>query len=118
LAWLILWGIELLLGAQFLAGGPEENAAAEASRWSALAYFAAMVVGMISQTLWQALQDRQPHAAPKIDKWEFVKPALVAPIVFVAVYQNITQTSVSIAMLLFSFQNGFFWQAVLKKRAE
>ncbi|MBR0684443.1 hypothetical protein JQ594_00825 [Bradyrhizobium manausense] len=115
LGWLVLWLIERLLATQFLAGGAEVNANAEASRWSALAYFVAMVVGMIAQTIWHALQNRQPNAAPSIDKWEFLKPALVAPIVFVAVYQNIAQPQVSVAMLLFSFQNGFFWQTVLRK---
>jgi hypothetical protein len=114
LGWAGLWLVERLLSVHFLAGGPEENVAAEASSWAALAYFIAMVVGMLAQTIWHALQQRQANSTPVFDKWEFVKPALVAPIVFIAVYQNISQVHFTVVMLLFSFQNGFFWQTVLR----
>lgn len=115
LCWGVLWLVESLFSVQFLSPGAEQNGVAETSRWSALAYFAAMVAGMVAQTLWNAIQNRKENAAPVIDKWEFLKPALVAPIVFVAVYQNIVESRITVAMLLFSFQNGFFWQTVLRK---
>lgn len=79
LGWLGLWLVERLHSVRFLAGGAEENAIAEASSWTALAYFVAMVTGMFAQTIWHALQKRKANNAPVFDKWEFVKPALVAP---------------------------------------
>ena len=114
LGWAILRIVEHFLSVRFLAGGPVENAIAELSSWTALIYFAAMVAGMLAQTIWQALQQRKVKSAPVFDKWEFVKPALVAPIVFIAVYHNIAQAQTTVVMLLFSFQNGFFWQTVLR----
>jgi hypothetical protein len=115
LGWLILRWVETLLAVHFLTGGPQENAVAEAASWTALAYFSAMVAGMIAQSIWHAIQKRRPGRPPVFDRWEFAKPALVAPIVFIAVYRNISEPHVSTAMLLFSFQNGFFWQTVLRK---
>jgi hypothetical protein len=109
-----LWLIAPFLPLQFLTA-PNENAAAESSIWTSLSYFVTMVLGMMAQTLWQAIKQRKKHQPPTLDKWEFVKPALVAPIVFVAVYHNISESHVTAIMLLFSFQNGFFWQTVLRK---
>ncbi|WP_298257289.1 hypothetical protein [Bradyrhizobium sp.] len=114
LSWFALRFVENLLAVHFLAGGPRENAVAETASWTSLVYFVAMVVGMIAQSIWHALQNRKPNKPPIFDKWEFVKPALVAPIVFIAVYRNILEPQVSMVMLLFSFQNGFFWQTVLR----
>ena len=114
LTWVSLWLVEHLLSVRFLAGGPAENPAAEAPGWAAPAYFVAMVAGMLAQTIWHSLQSRKPNSAPVFDKWEFVKPALVAPIVFIAVYNGISHAELTLAMALFSFQNGFFWQTVLR----
>jgi hypothetical protein len=116
LGWLALRLVERLLAVRFLAGGPQENAVAEAASWTSLVYFLAMVAGMVAQSIWHALQNRRPNKPPVFDKWEFVKPGLVAPIVFIAVYRNISELHVSIVMLLFSFQNGFFWQTVLRAK--
>jgi len=91
LGWLALLLVERLLAVHFLAGGPQENAIAETASWTSLVYFFAMVVGMIAQSIWHALQNRKPNKPPVFDKWEFVKPALVAPIVFIAVYRNISE---------------------------
>ena len=73
LGWLALRLVENLLAVHFLAGGPEENAVAEGARWTSLVYFVAMVVGMISQSIWHALQIRKANKPPFFDKWEFVK---------------------------------------------
>lgn len=111
-----LWVAEHFLAIHFLAGGPRESAAAESSWWTSLAYFIAMILGMMAQAIWYAIDKRTASKPPVFDKWEFVKPALVAPIVFIAVYNNVTQTQITVVMLLFSFQNGFFWQTVLRKQ--
>jgi hypothetical protein len=113
LVWCVLLLVERLLSVQFLV---QEGALAERSPWTSLVYFAAMVAGMLAQTVWDALHKRQPNQAPTFDKWEFVKPGLVAPIVFIAVYQTISDPAFKVMTLLFAFQNGFFWQTVLKSR--
>lgn len=116
LALAALWVAEHFLAVHFLAGGPRENEAAESSWGASLAYFVAMALGMVAQAVWHALERRTAKSPPVLDKWEFVKPALVAPIVFISVYNNIAQSQITIVMLLFSFQNGFFWQTVLRKQ--
>ena len=116
LGWVALWAAEHFLAIHFLAGGPKESPAAESSWWTSLAYFIAMVLGMMAQAIWHAIDKRTAGKPPVFDKWEFVKPALVAPIVFIAVYNNVTQAQITVVMLLFSFQNGFFWQTVLRKQ--
>jgi hypothetical protein len=113
LVWCALLLVERLLSVHFLA---QEGVSSETSSSTALAYFAAVVAGMLAQTVWDALQKRQPNQAPAFDKWEFVKPGLVAPIVFIAVYQTISEPAFKVVTLLFAFQNGFFWQTVLKSR--
>jgi hypothetical protein len=115
LVWYALIAAEKFLSVHFLAGGPESKAL-ETPPWVALCYFASMVLGMLAQTIWFALQQRTAGALPTFDKWEFVKPALVAPIVFIAVYQTITDGTFKAMTLLFSFQNGFFWQTVLRNQ--
>ena len=113
LVWCALLLVERLLSVHFLT---QEGAPAETSPWTALSYFVAMVAGMLAQTVWDALQKRQPNQAPTFDKWEFVKPGLVAPIVFIAVYQHDQRPRVQGHDAAFAFQNGFFWQTVLKSR--
>jgi hypothetical protein len=115
LAFLGLLFVDHFVSLHFLAHGPEENSTAESSPWTSLIYFAAMVLGMVAQVIFRSIQQRRGRQAPTIDKWEFVKPALVAPIVFITVYHNITTVHITAIMLLFSFQNGFFWQTVLRK---
>jgi predicted membrane channel-forming protein YqfA (hemolysin III family) len=109
LGWLALRYAEDLLATHFLTGGPKENAVAEKARWPLFVYFLAMVAGMMAQTVWQAIHNRRAGKPPVFDKWEFAKPALVAPIAFLVVYQSVT-----VVMLIFAFQNGFFWQTVLR----
>lgn len=116
LGWAALSAAEHFLAIHFLAGGPKGNEAAEGSWWTSVAYFIAMVVGMMAQAVWHAIDKKTAGKPPVFDKWEFVKPALVAPIVFITVYNNVTQTQITVVMLLFSFQNGFFWQTVLRKQ--
>jgi hypothetical protein len=61
LVWCALLLVERLLSVRFLV---QEGVPAETSPWTALAYFAAMVAGMLAQTVWDALQKRRPSQAP------------------------------------------------------
>jgi hypothetical protein len=80
--------------------------------WAGLAYFGAMLVGMAAHTAFNSIRRRRRCRAPVFDTWAFVEPALVAPIVFLGVRGFIPGEHFTFEALLFSFQNGFFWQTV------
>jgi uncharacterized membrane protein len=80
--------------------------------WVGLSYFGAMLVGMAAHTAFYSIRSRRRGRAPVFDPWAFVEPALVAPIIFLAVRGFIPDEQFTFEALLFSFQNGFFWQTV------
>jgi hypothetical protein len=47
--------------------------------------------------------------------WQFIKPFLVSPMIFGAVYAMIPETTSALLLLIFAYQNGFFWHTVLYK---
>jgi hypothetical protein len=79
--------------------------------WEVALYFA-MVVGMAAKYFYDAIGKGN---TPVIEKWQVVKPLLVSPIVFGAIYGTMDESTSSLLLLIFSFQNGFFWQTVLTK---
>jgi hypothetical protein len=95
------------------------------SPWRDIFLFLAMVLGMAAKYLWDLIELRRvknlarregaPKAGLEFDFYDFVQPMLVAALVFAAVLAAVKDFSVS--SYLFSFQNGFFWQAVLKQRS-
>lgn len=84
--------------------------------WVGLVYFLSMVLGMFAHSTWDAISKRRNGQPPSFDKWLYLRPALVAPIIFIAVLKLVGGNSFDFAALLLSFQNGFFWQTVLSKR--
>jgi hypothetical protein len=95
------------------------------SPWKELLLFLAMVLGMTSKYLWDLIEVRrsknavlrpdEPKVGIEFDVWDFVQPLLVSALVFVSVLSTIKD--VTLMSFLFSFQNGFFWQSVLKQKA-
>jgi hypothetical protein len=83
--------------------------------WVGFVYFLSMVLGMFAHTTWDAITKRRGGKAPIFDKWLYLRPALVAPIIFLAVLKLVGGRSFDAAALLLSFQNGFFWQTVLSR---
>lgn len=83
--------------------------------WVGVAYFVTMVLGMLAHTTWDAISKRKAGKDPIFDRWLYLRPALVAPIIFIAVLKLVGGTSFDFAALLLSFQNGFFWQTILSK---
>jgi hypothetical protein len=83
--------------------------------WVGVVYFISMVTGMFAHTTWDAINKRKAGKDPVFDRWVYLRPALVAPIVFIAVLKLVGGSSFDFAALLLSFQNGFFWQTVLSK---
>jgi hypothetical protein len=83
--------------------------------WVGIVYFVAMVLGMLAHTTWDAVNKRKAGKDPVFDRWLYLRPALVAPIIFIGVLKLVGGSSFDFAALLLSFQNGFFWQTVLSK---
>ena len=71
--------------------------------------FVAMILGMVAKTTFDSLTMAVPF------EWrKFLIPLLVSPIVYGSVLQFTQNSSTDrILMLIFGFQNGFFWQDVL-----
>jgi len=91
------------------------------SPWQELLLFLAMILGMTAKTVWDAIEARRTRMRRasgdrglRIDPWEFAQPMLVSVIVFGAVIG--AKQPAGIPGLVFSFQNGFFWQTVLRKQ--
>ena len=81
-----------------------------------------MLLGMGGKYLFDAIerrrrkvQDGDPTAGLEFDRWEFVQPFVVSFIVFGAFWSTHGNEELSMNNLVISFQNGFFWQTVLKK---
>jgi len=82
-----------------------------------LLLFAAMLLGMSSKYVWDLIEVRRTinlSRKPDQPKVGFVQPLLVAALVFAAVLAATSESNAP--SFLFSFQNGFFWQAVLKQK--
>ncbi len=90
------------------------------SFWSQIPYleiglFFSMIVGMAAKYFYDAADAMGRKKKIVFHKWQFFKPMLVSPIVFGTIYANIQQNTSAILLLIFAFQNGFFWQTVLNK---
>jgi hypothetical protein len=115
----------LLLAEKPVLMGSPETSWFQSTPWKELLTFGAMVFGMASKYFWDLIEVRrnknsklaqgQPKHGLEFDAWDFVQPFLVAGIVFSGVLA--VQREVNPTALLFSFQNGFFWQSVLRAKA-
>jgi hypothetical protein len=80
--------------------------------WLEISLYFIMLLGMAAKFLFDAIGHRKTVT---FNKWQLLKPVLVSPMVFAAIYSSIGKDGPSVLLLIFSFQNGFFWQSVLKK---
>lgn len=96
--------------------------------WREVILFLFMVLGMLSEAISFAVQERRrrtlerrqtnPRAKPgrlDLDRWEMALPLLVAVPVFLALLSQVEDESVGPLTLAMAFQNGFMWRAILKK---
>jgi hypothetical protein len=88
--------------------------------WKELITFAVMILGMVCRTLSQAIEQRRVlTVADKstqpigIDKWDMIYPFLVSFITFGGLLSQIREQTMGLTMLVFAFQNGFFWQTLI-----
>jgi len=84
-----------------------------------------MVAGMVSKYLWDLIEARKSRRSDpgsdknvsiRFDIWECIQPLLVAGIVFSGVLSD--SKVLTLPLMLLSYQNGFFWQTILRKGAK
>lgn len=80
--------------------------------WLEIGLYLVMLAGMVAKYIFDAIGNENKIV---FQKWQFIKPLLVSPIVFGFIYSNLGEQSSPLLLLVFSFQNGFFWHSVLKK---
>ena len=80
--------------------------------WLDIGLYFIMLLGMASKYFFDAIGEEE---RPKINKWKLFKPIFVSPIIFGTIYGSIGKYNSAVLLLIFSFQNGFFWQTVLAK---
>lgn len=85
--------------------------------------FIVMVAGMIAKAFFDYINSQETRRAKEVLQ-QAVVPVLVSPIVFLGLMQtsNLTTTTATSAQaymvfLCIAFQNGFFWQTLLGRRA-
>jgi hypothetical protein len=92
--------------------------------WRNLSLYAVMFAGMMFRVAWDqvdAWRKRNAQAGkrrqrrPTFDFWEFVYPVLPSLAVFQGVLWLADQNQPNLQLYLSSFQNGFFWHALLAK---
>jgi hypothetical protein len=98
------------------------------SPYKEICFLLFMLVGMVVRYLASAIEERratikefekngQRDAKVKLrfDAWEFSYPLLFSVVTFGGLLTQIKDGNISAANLILSFQNGFFWQSLLKK---
>jgi hypothetical protein len=89
---------------------PSERTRNERLRTAAVlsAAFVAMLAGMAAKVGYDHFTGAAPFA------WSaFFVPMMVAPMVYGGVYNMAKGSTDTVVMLIFSFQNGFFWQVIV-----
>jgi hypothetical protein len=113
LALAVYVGVEIMRVPPGVDKGRGEQLLEEITWFEGLLY-AVMLMGMASKVMLDAMNRKR---GVKFNKHGFLKPLLVSPIVFGAVYGAAGDEASSILLLLLSYQNGYFWQSVLNKNA-
>ncbi len=87
-----------------------------------LTLFFLMLFGMGARVLSVAIEQRnktkknETSAALAVDRWDFVYPLLFAVPTFGLLQSQIQAETLSWQDAVLAFQNGFFWQTVLKRQ--
>jgi hypothetical protein len=80
--------------------------------WFEMGLYFIMLAGMVAKYFYDAIGEGNQI---RFQKWQFFKPIFISPIVFGIIYGSIGKETSVLLLLIFSFQNGFFWQTVLHK---
>jgi TctA family transporter len=90
--------------------------------------FVIMLLGMMARMLSLAIEERRTRVKAleldeekeklRIDRWEFVYPMLFAVPTFGAIISQLQSEKLSIVATTLAFQNGFFWQTIIKRNVD
>ena len=93
-------------------GTIDKGAALSDIPWFEISLYFVMLLGMAAKYCYDAIGE---GSNLNFQKWQLFKPMLVSPMVFGAIYGNMGDQTPRLLLLIFSFQNGFFWKTVLDK---
>ena len=81
--------------------------------WYLLLVYLAMILGMVAKTFFD-------HFTKNLDLHlgNFLIPLLVSPLVYGVVFNAAKSAADTVTILIFGFQNGFFWQTVFGELAK
>lgn len=82
--------------------------------WLEIGLYFSMIAGMAAKYFYDAIGTGRRKKIT-FRKWRFLKPMFVSPLVFGTVYASMDKIESIVLVLLFAFQNGFFWQTVMNK---
>jgi hypothetical protein len=82
--------------------------------WQDLGMFFSMLVGMASKYLFDVIGEKNRRRIA-FNKWQFLKPFLVSPIIFVTILSQVPGNIPAFMLFIISYQNGFFWHTLLYK---
>ena len=106
----------------FLGNGGQESVI-DRSPVREIIIFLMMSLGIAARVLSKAIEERKKASASEtlkgvlaVDRWDFLYPFLMSFMTFGVIYQQLSGSVVSIASMTLAFQNGFFWQTVIKAR--
>jgi len=100
-ALLAVFGEQVLQSGGLITKGPGEDGIT----WVEPTLYLAMIAGMMAKYFFDAIGDGN---AINFQKWQFIKPIFISPIVFGVIYSAIDQSTSGLLLIIFSFQNGFF----------
>jgi hypothetical protein len=95
--------------------------------WRNLLLYLAMFTGMMFRVVWEQIDAwRQANVQsgarrkrrPRFQFWDFVYPVMPSLALFQAVLWTAGDNPLTFQLFLGSFQNGFFWHALLAKSRE
>jgi hypothetical protein len=120
---LVIFALLLLL---IWGGGSGVTTRGDASWWNStpgkeLILLVAMMIGMFLRVTWDAVDEHQRKKAgksasgPVFRFWDFASPAIVSLVVFQPVLSMGEGQPMSFKLVLFSLQNGFFWNTIFAK---
>ena len=76
-----------------------------------LSYGLAMLVGVLVKEIWDGINET---GTVSVRLPRLLGALFVSPIVYAGVYSRFIQGEVTLLGLAVAFQNGFFWQAVIR----
>jgi hypothetical protein len=87
----------------------------------AAAYYLLTLFGIFSSMMYRRLEakgwsDAQFEIREIVSKQDFVRAVIISPIVFIFVLNSFGKDANLIMSFVFSYQNGFFWEMIVKKQ--